>query len=81
MPKVDVKIYTGSSKDAAIVRSQENELISCSSPNIEKFRCLTGEDLMKIYEAFFLCKEWKPNTEMMSTEMLIEFYSSLRGVK
>lgn len=62
VPKIDVQTWAGDSEHAGITRSQENKTIECKDPKMDEFVCVSYEDLKKIYETFFLCKQWTGDT-------------------
>jgi hypothetical protein len=64
-PKTDVKWYKGSSKDQAMVRTQDGPatVIPASSPAFDDMVGLTIQDMGCLYQQIILnCKEWKDPT-------------------
>lgn len=47
IPK-DIKIYKAAHEDAAIIREQEKEYISCVDPRFNDFYCVSKEDFQKL---------------------------------
>lgn len=67
IPRWEGKIYAGDSGNAAISRAQSNEVISCASPEVDKFICMTGDDFKSFYDTYILgCRQWGRGTPMMS---------------
>lgn len=60
VPKVAVRIYAGDSAAGGITRAQDNERISCVMPDIDRFACMTYDDLKKIYAVMQSCRDWGP---------------------
>jgi hypothetical protein len=58
MPDFSHKVYAGDPNQAAIVRAQEGELILCSDPRFQAFRCVHRDDYFKIYDGVLKCKKW-----------------------
>ena len=67
LPTFKPRLYAGSSSDAAIVRKQSNEVISCESPEINEYVAMKYTDLSCIYETYvFNCERYKTATPKCS---------------
>jgi hypothetical protein len=68
MPAVDVKFYSGDSKNGGITRAQEHKTIECKEPEFDEYVCLTYADVKKIMAAMLQCKDWSNTTLMTSRQ-------------
>lgn len=41
-----------------ITRAQDNETIACYDPKMDKFVCLSYQDLQAIFAVMLQCKDW-----------------------
>ncbi len=58
IPKISVKFWAGDSKNAGITRAQDHETISCASPDMDSYMCITFVDMQKIFDTMLTCKQW-----------------------
>lgn len=58
IPAIDVSFWAGDSSANAIVRAQENRQLKCSSPEFDRYTCITYEDVQKIFDTLLRCKSW-----------------------
>jgi hypothetical protein len=60
IPSAELKWWSGSSKDQAIVRSQDLATIGCKDPKFDQYVCLSYSSLRTFVETYTLgCKEWR----------------------
>lgn len=70
------KIYAGDPRLGAIVRMQENEIISCQDVRFSGFTCMSYLDFKSFYETYVLgCKKWKSGMKMMT---VVEAWAMLK---
>ena len=65
-PKVDLKIYAGDSARAGVTRKQSDETISCADPKIDELGCMPYEDIKKLFDLLWACKQWGPEIARMN---------------
>lgn len=51
----DVKLYKASSFDYAIVRKQDDEIVSCLDHKFDDFVCMSKDDLQYLLETYDGC--------------------------
>jgi len=62
IPSYDGKIWAGDSQKAAIVRTQENQAISCSEAQFQGYLCFSPTDFVLFYQTYVLgCRAWSEN--------------------
>lgn len=76
IPKWYGKIYAGDSKQQALVRKQENEVIKTDDPRFDSFVGMSYSDLESFYATYVLgCKVWKQQGEMIRPQDQINLSS------
>lgn len=72
LPEWNGKFWAGSSEDRAVVRSQEQKLIRCDSPQFDDMVCMSYKDLSCFYQTYVMnCQQWadpKPTCKEIDVE-------------
>ena len=54
-PDFKPKLYSASWIEGALVRRQENEVISCTDKKFQEFACMSYKDLIKLQQVLGAC--------------------------
>jgi uncharacterized protein YceK len=57
-PTLHLKFWQGDSKEAGIVRAQDDKVLKCSDPEFNEYVCLSHENLIELNDAINSCKSW-----------------------
>jgi hypothetical protein len=89
MPRLDVRFYAADSVSESVIHTSKDpagkpvrdDQIFAKEPRFDSGLWLSYEDIKKIYVVMQSCKEWRPDTPMMSEDEVRAFIQSLGGEK